>query len=89
MQLRDSEQRAQPHALYFQEHSLFGPSFWSLWLPLGSKPKFDLPITTTRVLPNSYPKIIPLALLLTEIMHLFGILFLVFYYRYDVLYRKN
>ena len=71
MQLRDSEQRAQPHALYFQEHSLFGPSFWSLWIPLGSKPKFDLPITTTRVLPTLDPKIILLALLLTEILSLF------------------
>ena len=80
MQLRDSEQRAQPHTL---PHTLFWTLFWSLWVPLGSKPQFDLAITTTRVLPTSYSKIILLALLLTEILHLFGILFSVFYYRYD------
>ena len=82
MQLRDSEQRAQPHTLYFQEHC-FWTLFWSRWVLLGSKPQFDLPITTTRVLPTAYPKIILLALLLTEILRLFGILFRVFYYRYD------
>ena len=73
-------QRAQPHTL---PHTLFWTLFWSLWVPLGSKPQFDLPITTTWVLPTSYAKIIILALLLIEILRLFGILFCVFYYRYD------
>ena len=62
-------------------HSLFWTLFWTLRVPLGSWTQFDLPITTTLVLPTLYPKIIILALLLTEILRLFGILFRVFYYK--------
>ena len=62
----------------------FWTLFWTLRVPLGSWTQFDLHITTTWVLPTSYPKIIILALLLTEILRLFGILFRVFYYRYDM-----
>ena len=74
LQLRDSEQTAQPHTLFLNP-------FWALWVPFGSKPQFDLPITTTWVLPTSCLKSIILALLLTEILRLFGILFRVFYYK--------
>ena len=68
--------REQSHTLSF-----YGPIFWTLRVALGSWTQFDLPITTTLVLPILYPKIIILALLLTEILRLFGILFRVFYYK--------
>ena len=71
--------REHTHTLFFGP--FFGPFFWTLGVPLESWTQFDLPITTTLVLPTSYPKIIILALLLTEILRLFEILFRVFYYK--------
>ena len=49
-------------------HTLsFWTLFWTLQVPLGSWTQFDLHITTTWVLPTSYPKIIILALLVKKV----------------------
>ena len=44
-------------------HTHSGPHFWVLWVPYGSNPKFDSPLTTAYIWCNSCPNFIILALL--------------------------
>ena len=52
--------------------SLLDPVFWLLWGPLGSKPKFDPPVTTACIWPNACPNFVPLSTVVPEILRLKG-----------------